>query len=182
MVGEGGRPREICTKIRVSPRSWWQAGKGGLAQRGTPLRTLIMPFAVFDLQQWSRSPPARRRSTPPRPSAAPSARPLPRHSPRHSPARPSPLPLPISLRREHNERGHHFKTPQLSKGLLASDCAACQAGWLAYRHTTLAHSSPPPRRPSIRSLHFGSRQSAVAIRHRRRHRRRHRASKPFLPS
>ena len=104
-----------------------------------------MPFAVFDLQQWPRQ---QQSSS----SLAPS--PV-RPAWRAASACPASLPpfLLFLRSREHNERGHHFKPPQLSEGPLHHGLrpVAAQACWPTTRPTYLLANV----RPSVRSLHFG---------------------------
>ena len=69
---------------------------------------------------------------------------------------PSLPPFLLFLRsREHNERGHHFKPPQLSEGPLHHGLrpVAAQACWPTTRPTYLLANV----RASVRSLHFGLR-------------------------
>ena len=112
-----------------------------------------MPFAVFDLQQWPRQ---QQSSS----SLAPS--PV-RPAWRAASACPASLPpfLPpfllflLFLRsREHNERGHHFKPPQLSEGPLHHGLrpVAAQACWPTTRPTYLLANVRPSVPPSLRPL------------------------------
>ena len=70
------------------------------------------------------------------------------------------LARPLSPLREHNERGHHFKAPRLSKGPLAS--RATLAGWLAGQPPGhLARSLTRHRRPFVACWTSTSRVSAL---------------------
>ena len=110
------------------------------------MRTLIMPFAVFDLQQWPRQ---QQSSS----SLAPSP-----VCPAWRAASACPASLPpflLFLRsREHNERGHHFKPPQLSEGPLHQGLrpVAAQACWPTTRPTYLLANVRPSVPPSARCI------------------------------